>query len=419
VEGSHFGLKTFIEGKNNDFLTCFNAFKRHGEHQHNEISVSIGIERGKTLQDVPEFLEELHGTITHFAIKKIKEQLDLLSHSDHRPCTGTFRTSWGLPCSHDIAREREVSKFLSLRHVHDQWRLVMDIAPESQGGLIAAARSNFKSILSLPEHSLRKIYEEVNLIKTGRYALVPILPPNVKLNNKGRPRTKNPATSKYGRWKSKHEVEETKKKRVNKCGLCSQRGHSRTTCPKRLEEIDSDDADDNLGPHLKNNNDDEKETSDEESEEHETSEDFDQEHELKEENDLPCIDLNENNKSIALLSVPKRIYKCRRCGIPGHRINTCKQDTQRVNEDLMSEDDHCDSHDPQAKIELKPDSVSDVSNSNLWSDLEDGKILCPFCDEEMPSAPSKKLLLMQSELLALPNVTKGIGRSGAMNLPVS
>ncbi|EGG05804.1 uncharacterized protein MELLADRAFT_87717 [Melampsora larici-populina 98AG31] len=56
-------------------------------------------------------------------------------------------------------------------------------------------------------------------------------------------------------------------------------------------------------------------------------------------------------------------------------------------------------------------------NSRTSSDSDDGKDLCPFCDEEMPPNPSSKLLKMKAELLLLPNITKGIGRPGAMSLP--
>ncbi|KAH9813049.1 hypothetical protein DFH28DRAFT_1109122 [Melampsora americana] len=55
--------------------------------------------------------------------------------------------------------------------------------------------------------------------------------------------------------------------------------------------------------------------------------------------------------------------------------------------------------------------------SNLWFNTNHGKILCPMCNEEMPSNPSKKLVSLQADLLAMPNITKGIGHAGAMLLP--
>lgn len=222
VEGGHYGLKSFLEGRNNDFLTCFNAFKRHGQHQYTEITILNGIEKGKTLQDVPPFLKDLNGKISHFAIKMIWEQYALISHSQtsNRPCLNTFRTAWGLPCSHDIAHECSVSDYLSPRLVHNQWRLAMEVQPDSLEGLQTVVRRKLDSILELPEHSLRKIYEEVNLIQTGRYALVPILPPVVKRNNRGRPKTASQkdkiSESQNGRWKSMHEVQEMKEKKKQK-----------------------------------------------------------------------------------------------------------------------------------------------------------------------------------------------------------
>lgn len=90
VEGSHFRAKRFLEGQNNNFLTCFNSFKRFEEHQMNKIAVLVGIEMTKTLQGMPPFFKELNGVISHFALKKLKSQYNLLPDSLQRPCTHTF-----------------------------------------------------------------------------------------------------------------------------------------------------------------------------------------------------------------------------------------------------------------------------------------------------------------------------------------
>jgi hypothetical protein len=198
----------------------------------NELSVLVGIESTKTLQGMPHLFKELHGKVSHFALKKLKAQYDLLPDSLEKPCTQTFRGAWGIPCSHELSNARNCTEFISADLIHDQWKLPLELAPRSYQGLVEAARAKFTRLLDLPKHSLRKLFSELDLLATNQFALVPISNPEVKIDTRGRPRassSKRPALSQegvQGRCKSNLELEDMhKKKRVNKCSGCRSPNH--------------------------------------------------------------------------------------------------------------------------------------------------------------------------------------------------
>lgn len=251
VEGSHFRAKSFLDGRNNDLLTCFSSFKRFEEHQTSEISVLVGIERTKTLQGLPDFFQELNGVVSHFALKKLKLQYNLLSDSSIKPCTNTFSRAWGLLCSHQMAVARDHSNYLSADLIHNQWKLTMEVSPKTHEGLIIAAREKFQQLLKMPEHSLRKIFGEISNLETGQFSLVHIMNAAVKEDNRGRPQANNSQgkrkRSPEGRWKCNLEIaENAQRRRVSKCSLCSKPGHKITTCPRRQSQPEARTLDDVL-----------------------------------------------------------------------------------------------------------------------------------------------------------------------------
>lgn len=134
----------------------------------NKIAVLVGIEMTKTLQGMPPFFKELNGVISHFALKKLKSQYNLLPDSLQRPCTHTFWGSWGLPCSHEIAEAHNNTSYLSANLIHVQWKLMMEVPPENHEGLVEAAWTKFGQFLELPEHALHKLFGEQALLETSR-----------------------------------------------------------------------------------------------------------------------------------------------------------------------------------------------------------------------------------------------------------
>lgn len=352
VEGSHYRAKRFLNGRHNDFITCFNAFKRFEEHQTSEIMVLVGIERTKTLQGLPAFFKDVSGVISHFALKKLKSQWDLLSESPQKPCTHTFRGAWGLPCSHELASARETMEYLSPDLIHAQWKLAMEVAPETHVGLTAAARVKFDHLLDLPEHSLRKIYGEIGLLETGQYSLIPILNAEVKLDPRGRPRAsqakgKRPV-SPEGRWKSDFELAEASKKpRVSKCSLCLTPGHNITTCPKRRAA----------------------------------------------KNPAPAA------SAIVRSTSPS--------GIEATSDTSSQPSTPTEEALLLDYNDMIeDKYEDEDEVDLKDSDTKDsfdLCHDSSPEDQDEDSDLCPFCNETLPSAPSKRLSDLKALLLAMPN----------------
>ncbi|KAH9822610.1 hypothetical protein DFH28DRAFT_922895 [Melampsora americana] len=245
-----------------------------------------------------------------------------------------------MPCAHNLAAAQESFEFLSPQLVHNQWQMVMDIAPQSLEGLQTVAHVQFESLLELPKHALRRIFKEVNTIKTGQYALVPILPPIVKLNNQGCPQTgsqKTPAVSKLGRWISQYEVKDIKERKQRKA---RETNKTNSQLPKR---------------HLT----------------------------------ASATATTVPTTSLPSTSRPKQIYRCGACGTPGHQDNsgTCKVQDWHNNPGISSSPvaDHLDDTPtllalPELTEDLKEEhfiALEEEYQTDLSAD-GNGKVLCPF-----------------------------------------
>lgn len=92
----------------------------------------------------------------------------------------------------------------------------------------------------------------------------------------------------------------------------------------------------------------------------------------------------------------KRIYRCGTCGVPGHRANRCQVSQSLVSSLLNPEDEELSDAHPK---DVKEDPIE-----GPVAKKEVEKVICLFCDDEMPVKPSKKLLAMQKDLLTIPDV---------------
>jgi hypothetical protein len=227
-------------------------------------------------------------------------------------------------------------------------------------------------------------------MKSGRYSLVPILPPDVKHNSRGRPRTgsqKAPAVSKNGRWKSNHEVEETKRKKKQKA---KRRRIERAELTQLEKELVSEDE----------------EICDAETENQSTG---------------PIASTSQSN----ITKMAKRVYKCSKCATPGHRANNCPAPASVEDTKSQEQMDNQDFLPPPPLIAEEENLLppiaeeEDDSDTHSNSDIDKDKDLCPFCDDEMPSNPSTELITLKAELMAMPNIRQGMFRPGSRLLPVS
>ncbi|KAH9810708.1 hypothetical protein DFH28DRAFT_932592 [Melampsora americana] len=385
---------------------------------------------------------------TRMLSKPESSYITLCSQEAHQKCTKSFRGAWGLPCSHELFQELKKSNHISKELIHHQWHLTMEFLPGNHDELKLSVQTKLDRLISLPEHSLRKINEELSKLESGRFALIPISDAVVKIHNRGRPRQKH-------RLKSQYEIEEARQaKRAcpARCGYCKKPGHRQDNCTTRLTllELDLDDFD------LK---------------EEDHSLKVTQVSSLDEETKLDLLDLPQAitvDPTIPHASQgtkhDKRVYKCTLCKEPGHRRDRCpnQADDALLGNGLSASTDSPfeGSTEPNRLIKssglnqstslIKTSSAStnsaslrntlapntskssrwaqsslsdqedgrseDSSVGSLWPDAEDGD-LCPFCDDPLPPDPSTKLLRLKADLFALPNISKRVGHPDAMNLP--
>lgn len=373
VEGGHYRLKRFLDGGNNDFITCFKAFKRAGDLQYQEITISTGVESQKTLQGLPNCFQELDRQITHFALNKMKNQYDLIAESFKRPCTQSYRGAWGLPCSHEVARSLEIADNLSRVLVHPQWHSSLVAPPGCHEDLKKAVRSKLDQLLELPEHSLRKIYEELSKLETGRYSLIPIQNASVKTNNRGRPRNdlKRPGSSqKEGRWKSNFELEEIEEaKEAEKEATRAAKKARVSTAKGTSSQSQNQDSQQPKASTSK-------------------------------------LKASHNSKVSTISKVPAvkpNSFKCSTCKVAGHRSNYCPT-LKNLPAPIPLEEPAPQSPTSVVSVTSSPsdhESHSDVSM--LDAQENDDANECIYCEEPYPSEPSNKLLAMKAILDAMPD----------------
>jgi hypothetical protein len=244
VEGGHGLLKKFIDKTSYDLVTFFQHLNLFLKHQLAKVTVTIGSERTKHLNEARLCFSGNHGKVSQFAIKKAIKQFGLISN-DLGPCTHSFSSAWGIPCAHKIRESFDQTDVLDISLFNYQWHLTLDHDHLTLADLQASFIAKAQRIASpLSFHSLLKLNDELSLLETGNFALIPITEPSVKINTRGRP---NKSQSQHSTRRDLSSWEITRL-RPQKCGRCGQLGHNRRSCHgEALTEeermLDNDDDD--------------------------------------------------------------------------------------------------------------------------------------------------------------------------------
>ena len=143
-----------------------------------------------------EMFEAVHGWVSHQALRKVQEQRQLLSAPLKSPCSQSFTSSYGLPCSHTLKKLEDARQCLLLEHFHPHWNL-----------------------------------------RRGVHRPQPILEPR-RVPKQGTQTTSQPRTS-TRREPCGFETVQSGKKDPRTCSRCHEIGHIRSSraCPLRFQEL--------------------------------------------------------------------------------------------------------------------------------------------------------------------------------------
>jgi hypothetical protein len=114
MEGLHSIVKRWLATSTNDLLGVVNTLKLMINEQHSRVKNGLAAAQARPSFKVqPKYLPilpaKINECITPYALAKVREQYELAKHSNfaerrrQRPCTGSFKKIYGLPCCHEIA----------------------------------------------------------------------------------------------------------------------------------------------------------------------------------------------------------------------------------------------------------------------------------------------------------------------------
>lgn len=124
VEGIHALIKSHIKKSTIDLFEAWRLIKQAVINQVSELKHTRACQCSRTPLDLSnKVFEAVRGLVSYQALRKVKEQLELLSRPSLAPCYGLFTSSYGLPCAHALKRLLEAQENLSLDHFHPHWHL--------------------------------------------------------------------------------------------------------------------------------------------------------------------------------------------------------------------------------------------------------------------------------------------------------
>ena len=190
-------IKSHVKKSNFDLFDVWQALKHAITNQLKELRhVRVSQQLRAPLDVSGVLFEAVRGWVSHHALRKVQEQRQLLQRPERAPCSQSFTSSQGLPCSHLLERLAEESKVLLLEHFHPHWHLKRD------------------AVQPRPVLEPRRVQSQI-------------------LRRPGQPKTST------RREPSAFELVEIRKRAPSKCSGCHAVGHAMTSksCPLRFKDL--------------------------------------------------------------------------------------------------------------------------------------------------------------------------------------
>lgn len=128
VEGMHKVLKDYLMTSRGDLLRVVDRIRemvhnQYSRYQKSIASAQMSVKFRHMTSNLPCLPADIHGIITPPAIELIRQQYMLCQQHSRKPCTGSFKKTYGLPCSHMLQSIRGLGRKLDLTHFDDDhWR---------------------------------------------------------------------------------------------------------------------------------------------------------------------------------------------------------------------------------------------------------------------------------------------------------
>lgn len=124
AEGIHSLIKLYINTSQADLFEAWKSIKLALLNQIANLVNTQQEQQVRTPIDLSGSLfANIQGWVSHEALRKVKDQQQLLSRPDHPRCTTLFTKSHGLPCSHSIEQKIAQDQPLLLTDFHPHWYL--------------------------------------------------------------------------------------------------------------------------------------------------------------------------------------------------------------------------------------------------------------------------------------------------------
>ncbi|KAG6997439.1 hypothetical protein FocnCong_v015147 [Fusarium oxysporum f. sp. conglutinans] len=198
AEGIHSLIKSYIKTSTFDLFDSWQAMRHAVTNQLKELNHIRASQQIRTPLDISGgMFEAVQGWVSHQALRKVQEQRKLALASPQAPCSQSFTSSHGLPCSHTLKRLEEEQRSLLLDHFHPHWNL-----------------------------------------KRGADRPRPILEPR-RAPQQGIIRARGQPATSTKREPSGFEISQPGKKAPSTCSRCHAVGHARSSraCPLRFQDL--------------------------------------------------------------------------------------------------------------------------------------------------------------------------------------